>query len=173
MSDLINENNNFENNNLFSENNTKKIPGAINVLTILTFVSCGIGVLSSLYSLFTIQYTYENFTKSKEVIMDNNLSFLNNFYTSLEAFYKINIENKYIIFFITIAGLVLCFYGALQMRKCKKIGLPIYLIGEWLPVALMFVLFASIGWAIFGILVAIVPIVFTILYVKQKKYLVH
>jgi hypothetical protein len=62
----------------------------------------------------------------------------------------------------------------MQMRKLKKSGYTLYVIGEIIPVILTpillgFSLLGGISMAIGGI----VAIVFVILYSTQRKYLIH
>jgi len=84
-----------------------------------------------------------------------------------------SMENKIPIMLLTIVGVSLCLYGALEMRKLKKQGFILWLVGELLPVvggilfigAGMFKGFALIGIAF--------PVIFIILYLMQKKHLIY
>ena len=75
---------------------------------------------------------------------------------------------------IGLAAIALCFYGALQMRKLKKQGFFIYLIGQLLPFlnTALFVglfMFQGIGFAVGSA----ITVLFILLYLTQKKNLVY
>ena len=99
----------FENNNenAFSNNAIKPIPSTINVLTILTFVNCGFGVLGSIYGLLTSKISYDNFTSTNASLKNTNMPWFNKFFTVFEAYYKLVYDNMYFIFVINIIGLLL------------------------------------------------------------------
>jgi purine-cytosine permease-like protein len=81
-------------------------------------------------------------------------------------------DNKMIILIITLVSLLLCFLGALQMRKLRKTGFNVYTVGELLlPVATIFILGSNsiMGAAVVSGL--LIPIIFVILYSTQYKYL--
>jgi hypothetical protein len=165
------------NQNLSMPDNVKPpIPSGINILTILTFIGCGIGFFSSCY----------NFMNSKKQIdqMEDLISsgkvdalpgFLKKFYTpEMVEMARKGYENRLPIFIITVISLVLCFIGALQMRKFKKQGFSLYLIGELLPLVAT-VVFIGVG-AITGFLGIIsigIALLFILLYAGQRKYLVN
>ena len=44
----------------------KKLPDMLNVLTILTFVGCGIGCISSVYSYVNAQKSYDDIVKIQD-----------------------------------------------------------------------------------------------------------
>ena len=73
---------------------------------------------------------------------------------------------------IGMIGIILCLVGALWMRKLKKDGFWLYLVGELAPVvAVAFIMgfdqYKSIG----NIFQVIIPVVFVVLYSFQRKYL--
>lgn len=82
-------------------------------------------------------------------------------------------DNKMIVLLVTLIGLALCFYGAMQMRNLKKQGFLIYAVGELLvPLALLVILGAgSMGFMM--ILGLIVPVVMVIVYATQREHLIH
>jgi len=83
---------------------------------------------------------------------------------------------------LLISGLVfttLCLISAFQMRKLKKLGYYLYLIGEIAPIVVSAGLFGGLSggssnsaMTIFGVIIGIgIPVVFVILYSTQLKYL--
>lgn len=154
-----------------------KLPSMLNVLTILTYVGCGLGLLGSLYSYFTIQASYDTLVKLNTVFNDlggQNSASKSMINAGVEMARK-QAENRLPILLIALVGLALCFYGAMQMRNLKKQGYLFYVIGELLPIIGMIVL-VGVGsiWSgatmIIGFLIAIT---FVILYTSQRKFLVN
>jgi hypothetical protein len=83
-------------------------------------------------------------------------------------------ENRIPIVLLSLVAVALCFYGALQMRKQKKLGFTLYVIGELLPFLTSFLFigaFALTGFAMyFGTAIALL---FILLYFLQRKHLVN
>jgi hypothetical protein len=84
---------------------------------------------------------------------------------------RLALENRLPILLITLIGAFLCFYGALYMRKLKKVGFSIYILGDLVP----FTIYIFIGTGsitpvgmIFGV---VIILVFAILYATQLKYM--
>ncbi|MEI9934777.1 MAG: DUF4064 domain-containing protein [Ferruginibacter sp.] len=149
----------------------EKIPSGINVLTILTFIGCAIGLIFSIASPYLINFSKQMMDKAsmQDGITDKQLIAIENGKAALE------ITQQYIVPLVIIAliGIVLCFIGALWMRKLKKDGFWLYVSGELLPVLCNFIFlgkYAFIDWKSgFNYLL---PVVFIILYAMQIKYLV-
>ncbi|HZH00823.1 MAG TPA: hypothetical protein VEY32_07060 [Flavisolibacter sp.] len=159
---------------LFNEQ-PQGLPGMLNTLTILTFIGCGISYLSTIYSFFTsgdIEKQMADFEEAQEKMGDNEMA-NNMMQGSIEMLQKTH-EYRYILLLSGILFTTLCLIGAMQMRKLKKSGYTLYVIGEIIPVILTpillgFSLLGGISMAIGGI----VAIVFVILYSTQRKYLIH
>jgi hypothetical protein len=149
-----------------------KLPETLNVLTILTFVGSGLGLISSLYGFFHAQ---ESFDKMEQMQgnLDNAPDFMKKFAgpEMLEMLRK-SVENRLPIMLLSVAALLLCIYGAIQMRQRKKLGFAIYTIGELLPIATSFIF---VGLGVFGgwtlAVTLVFPAVFIILYATQLKNL--
>jgi hypothetical protein len=110
--------------------------------------------------------------EAQEKLGDNEMA-NNMMQGSIEMLEKTH-EYRYILLLSGILFTTLCLVGALQMRKLKKSGYPLYVIGEITPVILTaallgFSLVGGITMAVSGI----VAIVFVILYSTQRKYLIH
>ena len=81
------------------------------------------------------------------------------------------LDNRLPVLIIGLIGTFLCFFGALQMRKLKKMGFSLYILGDIVPFAIgIFVgfdTFATVGYVIF----TIIAVLFIILYAVQLKHL--
>lgn len=92
---------------------------------------------------------------------------------SLEIMQK-TYEYRYILLLSTILFTTLCLIGALQMRKLKKSGFPLYVVGELGPIVINA---ALIGFSLVGgittIIGLVVALVFVMLYASQRKYLIN
>jgi hypothetical protein len=159
-----------------------KLPGNLNVLTILTFIGCGLGYIFYSIAFFTSKdydTQHAKLIDAQEKIGDSGFA-RKMIDKGLEAMEKnqdyINkaYEYRYIIFACGLIFISLCLFGALQMRKLKKTGFYIYVIGEIAPVVIAFFL---LGWnssQMFQMILSlIIPVVFITLYSTQRKYLVN
>ncbi len=151
----------------------KKIPDLLNVVTILTFIGCAIGAISSFYSFFTAKKSYDSL---EQVQSSGQLDKAPDFVKKMAGpemleMARKSLENKVPILIIGLVGIALCFYGAWQMRKFKKQGYYVWLIGEILPIVATFVFIGSIALTPMFSLGLIVPIIFIILYTTQLKHL--
>lgn len=149
------------------------LPSGLNVLTILTFIGCALGLFGGIYSFTSAEKNYNTLEELQASgKMDEMPGFMKNFAgpDALEMARK-SLENKLPILILTLVGVALCFYGALQMRKLKKQGFYTYVIGQVAPIlgATIFMGAAMFkGWAMLGFGI---PILFIILYATQLKHL--
>lgn len=146
----------------------KKLPDMLNVLTILTFIGSGLGLLG-LVSNF-LQDCDKLINQMDDMAeMDGMLGkFMDMSRESLVTF----CDNRTLILTTTIVGLVLCVMGAILMRQLKKQGFIIYTIGELLAPVIMIILSlsSSVGMALTGL---IIPVIFIALYATNRKHLVN
>jgi hypothetical protein len=83
-------------------------------------------------------------------------------------------ENRIPIFLLSLAAVGLCFYGALQMRKLKKQGYLLYVIGEILPFLIQVLFIGMFTLSGMGMIVgACIALLFILLYTMQRKNLVY
>ncbi len=145
----------------------QKIPGFLNVLTILTFIGCAINIMAVLYNYFS---------------MENSLKGIEGYPIDIpyEVRYAIEkaLEIKWIMISLTIIGCGLCFYGALLMRKLKKTGFYIYFIGQIISIVGSFILSghsAEINRANLNItnlgISLVISVSFIIMYAMHLKFL--
>lgn len=150
----------------------KKLPDMLNVLTILTFVGCGIGLIFSLYGFSNAQKSYDDIVK-----LQGNIENAPDIVKKMTGPHMVelaqkSLENRVPILLLALVGYGLCLYGAIQMRKLKKEGFTVYALGEVLPIIGGFI-FAGLGMA--GGFTLFMSLAFTalflILYGTQLKHL--
>jgi hypothetical protein len=154
----------------------KKLPQTLNVLTILTYIGCALGAIGSIWNYFTSAAAYKAY---ETLSADPAVSSKDNPAAAIMAgatdIVKKSYENRLPILILSLIGIALCFYGALQMRSLKKQGFLIYTVGEILPI-ISFAIFIGFG-GLFGgftaILTSFVAVIFIILYATQRKHLVN
>jgi hypothetical protein len=163
----------MEQQNYLDETETKKLPGAINVLTILTFIGSGLGFLGSIWSYIKAQDNYENMQK---MMNSDDLEKLPAFARSminqnaLEVARK-SFENRTPILITGLIFLALCIYGAIQIRKLKDAGFWFYAAGEALPFAVTYLLIGPAAYTMFIWIAIAISLLFIALYASQRKYL--
>jgi hypothetical protein len=145
----------------------KKLPDMLNVLTILTFIGCAIGLVMSFWNYFTICNKLKEMGNLGE---DNPMA---EYMNSMAPMLQKQCDAKMSILLIGLVCLLLCFAGALQMRKLKKPGFYIYALGEIAaPIAMAAIIgFGSGLMAIGSVFGFVISIVFIILYATQLKHL--
>jgi hypothetical protein len=159
---------------VFDDEGPKKLPSGLNVLTILTFIGCGLAFLGILYSLYT--NTPSVYEKNREKIteqmdkVDTDTFPGSMMKGQLETMEKAH-QYHWPLFIAGLIGTGMCLVGALRMRKLQKSGYPLYVIGELAPVIVSGVLLGFAGMQfIIGLVIAVV---FVLLYTAQRKHLVN
>ena len=154
----------------------QKLPTGLNVLTILTIIGTILfGFIGGLWGFFTAESSYKQMKDAMDSgKADQMPSWARAFMTpEMLALKHKMLENKLPILILTLVASALCLYGALEMRKRKKQGYLLWLIGEILPIgtALLFIGAASLqGWGMLGIFI---PVLFIILYTANRKELIY
>lgn len=151
----------MENNHdfLLQNQEKKKLPEMLNVLTILTFVGCGFTVLSTLFlplgcKVLEMEEIVDKMKPNEIAVLESTCS------------------NLIPIIAIIALGTILCLVGAILMRKLKQSGYLIYIVGQIIPIAAGFAL-GTQNFSDWKQLIGLVlPIVFIILYTTQRKHLV-
>lgn len=165
----------YQSTDLFDQQQPKGLPGMLNVLTILTFIGCGIAYISSIISFFSAS-NYEKDMAEMEELQDNmgDNELANSMMQGSVDMMQKSYDYRYIILLSGLLFTTLCLIGALQMRKLKKSGYTLYVIGEIAPIVIMG---ALIGFSLVGgltiIMSLVFAVVFVILYTTQRKYLVN
>jgi len=153
------------------ENEPKVLPGTLSVLTILTFIGSGLGVIGAIYGYVKAPDAYQKAVEAQAQV-DNGPSALKAIVGShlVENASK-SLENRVAILIMTLLSIALCVYGALKMRSLKKEGFAFYAIGEILPLIGSFFLIGAGAFSGFGLLGVVIPVVFVVLYASQIKHL--
>jgi hypothetical protein len=163
----------MEQQNYLDETETKKLPGAINVLTILTFIGSGLGVLGGIWNCIKAQDNYE---KIQKLMNSDELEKMPAFARSminqdaLEVARK-SFENRIPILMASLICLAFCIYGAMQMRKLKDAGFWLYAVGEALPFAITYLFIGTAAYTMFMWIAIAISLLFIALYASQRKYL--
>ena len=150
----------------------KKLPSMLNVLTILTFIGSGFGLVGAIIGYFTAPANYQRQLELQDKIQDMP-GFVKNLMgpNPLEAARK-QLENRLPIMLLYIVASLLCLYGAIQMRQWKKSGFSIYIIGDLVPFLAAIIFIGAATLTGMGVIFSIlITIVFVILYATQLKYL--
>jgi hypothetical protein len=151
----------------------RKLPEMLNVLSILTFIGSGLVILIDGWYFLSAKKIYDLGMAGQEKI-DQAPAIIRNMQGSDPAgVLQRTFDNRVPIVILNIVACVLCIVGAVQMRKLKKTGYYIYLIGEILPllILLLFVGTAALSGAFQIIGNTLFMILFLILYGTQIKYL--
>jgi len=147
----------------------------LNVLTILTFIGCGLAYIGACYNFIkyrNIDAIRAEMDTAEEKAAGNKLA--TRIVESSREIAEKTFEYRYILLISALVFTTFCLIGAIQMRKLKKSGYPIYVIGELAPLVISAVL---IGFSFTGsialIFSAVFSLLFVILYSIQRKNLVY
>ena len=129
----------------------KKLPQMLNILTILTYIGCGLGLLGILLGFLGVGLLSSFAPKSTQGV---------DVASAVSKYATISLV-------LSLVGIALCFFGAIKMRNLQKVGFYIYIAGQLVPIIFTF---ATAGVS-FGVIGVIIPLVFIILYATQLKFL--
>jgi hypothetical protein len=142
----------------------------LNVLTILTFIGCGIFGLLTLATPALTGFYKKMMDKAAQG--DLTLEQMEKLRKGREAM-ELAEHNMIPLMVIGMVGIILCFIGALMMRKLKKDGYWLYLAGQIVPfVGNLIILGTSQFQGVGSFVAPLIILVFIILYTTQRKYLV-
>ena len=155
-----------------SEYESQTLPRGLNVLTILTFIGCALGAIFTLVTPWLMNFLLGMMNKAAESGTDLTPKQVADMEASKKVI-ELTQANMVPLLAIGIVGVVLCFVGALMMRKLKKDGFWIYVAGQVLPIVGSL---ALLGMAQFtsasSYIMFLLPFVFIFLYSRQRKFLV-
>jgi len=157
----------------FAEGEKPTLPSGLNVLTILTFVGCAFGFISSIVSFLNAEKSYKTLVDMQDKIAEAPAWMRGAAGPNGLEVAKKSMENKLPILLLSLVGVAICVYGALEMRKLKKQGFILWLAGEILPIISGLLFIGSAMFNLFGIIAMLFPAIFIILYAVQKKNLVY
>jgi hypothetical protein len=147
----------------------RKLPDMLNVLTILTFIGSGLGLISAFWTFTKARASYEALSSADLDQLPDWVKRISGG-DPVEAARRA-LENRVPILILALVGCGLCIYGAMEMRKLKKPGFTIYIIGELLPIVAAFIFFGSGATGLGAMFGYCIYVVFIILYATQLKYL--
>lgn len=151
---------------------TPKLPATLNVLTILTFIGCAWELYSTVSNFMKGKKAIEEIDKAREQMADAPAWAQKMAGPEMREIVVKGYENRIPLFIIGLVAIALCLYGAIEMRKLKKQGYYMWLIGEILPWIAAFIFIGAVFFKTFIALFLIFPVIFIILYTVQKKNLV-
>lgn len=157
------------------QNDIQKLPQMLNVLTILTYIGCALGAISTIWGYFSAEISYKAYQQMGTGGLKQENKAVESIMSGAQEMVKKSYDNRLMILIFGIVGIALCFYGAMQMRNLKKQGYLVYLVGEILPI-ISFAVFIGFGNLLGGIgmvFTALFAAVFIILYTTQRKELVN
>ena len=154
---------------------TPKPSSGLNIVTILTIVGSILGLISAVWSFISAKKTYETMKTSMESgKSDDATGWAKDMMTPemLEMSRKA-MENRMPLLIVGLLGSALCLYGALEMRKLKKQGYLLWLIGEIIPLIGTMLFLGAASLSGFGLIGVVFPIIFIILYTVYRKELIY
>jgi hypothetical protein len=149
-----------------------KLPSGINVLTILTFIGCAWELYSNVKNFFGGKKALEEFEKAQEKMAEAPAWVQKLAGPKVQEMMQQGLDNKLPLLLIGLVATALCFYGALQMRKLKKEGYFLWLVGEILPF-ISAIIFTPAFFNTIYVYFSIIPLLFILLYTIQKKHLIN
>ena len=157
----------------FAEGEKPVLPSGLNILTILTFIGCALGFIGSIYSFATANTSYKKLLDAQDKIADAPPMLRKMMGPEMLEMSRKSMENKIPILLLSLVGVALCLYGAIEMRKLKKQGYILWLVGEILPIISGLIFLGAGMFSGFSLIILLFPVLFIILYTVQKKYLVY
>jgi hypothetical protein len=154
----------------FDEAIKPKLPTGLNVLTILTFIGCAWELYSNINNFIGGKKALEEMEKAQEKLAEAPAWARKLAGPEVQEMMLQALNNKVPLLIIGLIAVALCFYGALQMRKLKKEGYMLWLIGEILPFIGSIIFIPALFNTMF-IYFSIFPLLFIVLYTFQRKHL--
>lgn len=146
------------------------LPQRLNVLTILTFIGCAIFGLFTIFTPWILKFSASMLDKASSSGKDLTSKQIDDLEKGRAAL-ELSQINMVPILILGLVGIILCFIGALMMRKLKKDGFWLYIAGQIVPLIGNFVLLGTAqftsAWSYIGLAF---PLLFIYLYFTQMKY---
>jgi hypothetical protein len=149
-----------------------KLPTGLNVLTILTLIMCAYELYSAFNNFLSGRKAIEKLTEAQEKMGDAPGWVKKLAGPDVLMMMEKSLENKMPILIMALVAVALSVYGALEMRKLKKQGYILWLIGELLPVISVAIFIGSSFFKTIYVWMLIFPAIFILLYTMQRKHLV-
>lgn len=173
---------NYQTTELLQHEIPAETPRGLKTLTTLTFIGCGLMYLGSIASVFTTK-PYATMHADMEKQLDNAGSsgmahdMLQSGLESVEknpTLYDKLYDYRYLLLATGLLFTTMCLVGAMRMRKQRKSGFPIYVVGELAPLLVSGILIGFAGDGTWKSIVGYgIALLFVGLYAAQRKHLVH
>lgn len=148
------------------------LPKGLNVLTILTFIGCGVFGIFTLLTPVITTFMLKIMDKASSSGQELSAKQVADMEKSRHMM-ELTQANMIPVVLIGMAGIILCLIGAVMMRKLKKDGFWIYVAGQILPIAGGFAVMGTAQYtSVWSYLAFIFPALFIFLYSQQRKYMV-
>jgi hypothetical protein len=155
----------------YDEHHPPKLTTGLNVLTILTFIGCAYELYSTTNNFFSGKKALEEFEKAQEKLADAPAWARKFAGPEMHDMLVKSLENRIPLIIIGLISIALCVFGAIEMRKLKKQGFTLWLIGEILPYIGVAVFIGAAFFKTILVYFTIVPAIFILLYALQRKNL--
>ena len=151
-----------------------KLPKALNVLTILTFIGSGLSLLIAPATPWLLKFS-KNMLDQVTQTPDSKIT-AKQLLEMEESKRVIDMSLNNLTFTLAagVVGAIACIIGAVMMRKRKKDGLPVYILGALMPTIVNIILMKSYFFkgGVTSVFVGlVVPVLFVVLYSMQRKHL--
>lgn len=156
---------------LGNEGEAPKLSSGLNVLTILTFIGCALGLYNAVSSYLGGEESLKKLDEAQGKLADAPAWAKKLAGPEVREMVEKSLDNKVPILIISLVGIALCIYGALEMRKLKKQGYILWLIGEVLPIVATIFFVGSVFFQTVYAFILIFPAIFILLYTLQRKNL--
>ena len=157
----------------FADGERDVLPSGLNILTILTFIGSAIALLSGVWTYSNAEKSYKGLVDAQDKIASAPAYVKGMMGPEMVEMSKKSMENKLPIMLLTLVGAALCIYGAIEMRKLKKQGYILWVVGEIVPIIAGLLFIGAGMFSGFALIAMVFPVIFIILDSVQKKYLVH
>jgi len=165
----------MENQTLDHQPQAKTMTATINVLSILTFIGCGLFLISAAWQYYaSFQFSDQMVLMQEQLYKIEETGNDTAYNLTLQALEnsKLKYENNHLLLATSIIGIGLCLWGALSMRKMKLNGYYLWLVGEITPILINI---AIVGFNMVGAIEFVLSIItagiFIVLYSLQVKHL--
>jgi hypothetical protein len=155
----------------YDEQHPPKLTTGLNVLTILTFIGCAYELYSTLNNFLSGKKALEEFEKAQEKLAEAPAWARKFASPEMHDMLVKSLENKVPLVIIGLVSIALCVFGAIEMRKLKKQGFTFWVIGEVLPYIGVIIFIGGAFFKTILVYFTIIPVIFILLYLLQRKNL--
>ncbi len=157
----------------YDDDGKQVLPSGLNILTILTFIGCSLILLITLATPWLIDLGKRGIAEMEKKSSELDAEKLAKLMKQKEDLVRTE-ANLVPTMIIAIVGVILCFVGALWMRKLKKDGFWLYVAGQAVPIIGSLIVLGTAQYQDWKALVGLaIPLIFIALYATQRKYLVR